>query len=431
MDLISVIPIIILFILFFLRVPVAYSLLISTIVYFLFINTTMPIQFAIQSVVSTQESFTYLAIPFFACAGVIFNYAGITEKLLKLANLLLGHVKGGLGQVNVLLSAMMGGLSGSANADAAMTTKVLVPEMTKLGYDKGYSTAITAASAVITPIIPPGIILILYAIVANVSIAEMFFAGYIPGLLITVALLTTVSFISRKRGYSPSREERASLKEILKQILESIWALFLPLGILMGLRFGWFTPTEAGAMCVVYAVIIGKFVYRKLNLKDMPGILLESAIATAGIMFIIGAANAFGNYLTWERIPIMLTEFLTENITNPYVLLIVINLLLLFIGCFFEGGAAMILLAPLLVPVVDSAGIDLIYFGILMSINLTIAGITPPFGTMMFVTTSIAGVKIEDYTRNILPFIAILILLLFILIFVPEVVLFLPKLLTS
>ncbi|WP_198136776.1 TRAP transporter large permease [Oceanobacillus jeddahense] len=430
MDIVSFIPIIILFILFFLRIPVAYSLLIATVVYFIFINNTMPVQFTIQSVVASQESFTYLAIPFFACAGVIFNYAGITEKLLRLADMLLGHVKGGMGQVNVLLSAMMGGLSGSANADTAMTAKTVIPEMTKLGYDKGFSTAVTAASAVITPIIPPGIILILYAIVANVSIADMFFAGYLPGLLIAVVLLITVSIISRKRGYVPSRDSRASLKEIFVQIIESIWALFLPLGILMGLRLGWFTPTEAGAMCVLYAALIGFFVYRQLKLKDIPAIIFESTVATAGIMFIIGAANAFGDYLTWERIPVLLTDFLTNSINNPYVLLVVITILLLLIGCFFEGGAAMILLAPLLVPVVDAMGIDLVFFGILMSINLTIAGITPPFGTMMFVATSITGVKIEDYTRNILPFVGVLLLLLFVLIFIPDFVMFIPNLLS-
>jgi len=429
MSILSLIPIILLFILLFLRIPVAFSLLISTLVYFLFFNQDLGIQFIIQEVISSHESFTYLAIPFFACAGVIFNYAGITRKLMGLADMILGHIKGGMGQVNVLLSAMMGGLSGSANADAAMQTKVIVPEMSKLGYNKGFSTAVTAASAVITPILPPGIILILYAVVANVSIAEMFYAGYLPGLIIASILMILVYIISKKRNYAPSREGRASIKDFIIQFIESIWALFLPLGILLGLRLGWFTPTEAGAMCVVYALIIGFFVYRELKIKHILMILLESSLATAGIMIIIGAANAFGEYLTWEGIPMQLTELLTSNISNPYVLLIVINILLLIVGCFFEGGAAMILLAPLLVPIVDSMGINLVYFGILMSINLTIAGITPPFGTMMFITTSIADISIEEYVKNIWPFILALIAFLFLLIFFPQVVTIVPDLL--
>lgn len=428
MDVLPLIPIIILFILFFMRVPVAYSMLISTLIYFMFFNHTMPVDMVVQRLVSSTESFPYLAIPFFACAGVVFNYAGITQRLMGLAEVLVGHVKGGLGQVNVLLSTLMGGLSGSANADAAMETKILVPEMVKLGYGKGFSTVVTAATSCITPIIPPGIILILYAVAADVSIAKMFFAGYLPGLLICLALMFTVHVISKKRNYAPSREKRATLKEVLREVVKSIWALFLPFGILMGLRFGMFTPTEAGAVSVVYAVIVGVFVYRELKWKHFPAILLESVEATAGVMFIIGAANAFGSYLTWERIPITVSEALIGNISNPYVLLLVINILLLIVGCFFEGGAAMILLAPLLVPAVKALGIDLVHFGIIMSINLTIAGFTPPFGTMMFVTTSIAGVKLEDYIKECLPFLAALVGILMLLTFFPQIVLFIPNL---
>lgn len=430
MDFVSYLPLILLFVLFFIRIPVAYSLLIVTVVYFLFINDTMPVEMVVQRLVTSTESFPYLAIPFFACAGVVFNYAGITDRLMALAVALVGHMKGSLGQVNVLLSTLMGGLSGSANADAAMDSKILVPQMTKNGYDKAFSAALTAASSCITPIIPPGIILILYAIAADVSIAKMFYAGYLPGLMICAGLMIAVAIISKKRGYGAIREKRATLKEIFKQLLDSVWALLLPFGIIMGLRVGMFTPTEAGAMSVLYAVVIGAFIYRKLKWSDIPAIIKESIMATAGVMFIIGAANAFGSYLTWERIPLIVSDALINNISDPFVLLLIINLLLLVVGCFLEGGAAMVMLAPLLVPAAAALGVDLVHFGIIMCINLTIAGFTPPFGTMMFVTTSITGVKIEQYTRASLPFLLVLLLVLFLVTYIPQIVLFIPNLLS-
>nr|WP_321980880.1 TRAP transporter large permease [uncultured Cohaesibacter sp.] len=422
------IPILVLFVLFFMRVPVAFSMLISATLYFALINTTFPVELIIQRLVASTESFPYLAIPFFACAGVVFNYAGITEKLMKLAETMVGHMSGGMGQVNVVLSALMGGLSGSANADAAMQTKIVVPEMTKLGYSRGFSTVVTAASSCITPIIPPGIILILYALVSDVSIARMFFAGYLPGMLICAALMITVSIVAKRRNYPSSRDKRATCGEIGRQFIDSIWALFLPFGILMGLRMGAFTPTEAGAISVVYAIIIGIFVYRKLSWEHAPKILYESVVATAGVMFIIGAASAFGTYLTWEGIPAAISNAMVQNIHSQWALLLVINFLLLAVGCFFEGGAAMILLAPILLPVIRNAGIDPVHFGIVMSINLTIAGFTPPFGTMMFVTTSIAKVRLENYVKESWPFLIALLGCLFLLTFVPQIVLVVPNL---
>jgi tripartite ATP-independent transporter DctM subunit len=428
MEFSSFIPLLLMLVLFLLKVPIAFSLLISTGVYFIFFNDNMPVEFFIQQVIASTESFTYLAIPFFACAGVVFNYSGITTRLMKLAELFSGHLKGGMGQVNVVLSAMMGGLSGSANADAAMQTKIIVPEMVKLGYSKGFSTVVTAASSCITPIIPPGIILILYAVLANVSIADMFLAGIVPGILLTIALMVTVSIIAKKRNYAASRDKRGTIMEILKQTLQSIWALGLPLGIIMGLRLGVFTPTEAGAVAVLYAVVIGAFIYKELKWKHLPAILIESVLATAGVMFIIAAASAFGSYLTWEQIPMMVSEYLIGNINNPLMFLLVINLLLLVVGCFFEGGAALILLTPILLPAALHMGIDPVHFGIILSLNLTIAGFTPPFGTMMFITTSMARVKLEEYMKESLPFIGVLILVLLIVTYIPQVVLFLPHL---
>lgn len=425
-----IIPIIILFTLFILKFPVAYAMLISTLAYYMANTSAMPSEIIVQRMVASMESFSYLAIPFFCCAGVVFNYSGITRRLIDLAEVLVGHLQGGLAHANIVLATLMGGLSGSANADAAMQAKMLVPEMERLGYSKAFSTCVTTAASVITPIIPPGIILILYATASNVSIAKMFYAGYIPGLILMAALMLVVSVIAKKRNYPRSREKRASLRELGSKIIKAIWALFLPFGLVLGLRVGFFTPTEAGAMCVVYALFVGKFVYKELQWSDLRAILMESATATAGIMFIISAAMAFGSFLTWERIPITVANVMTANITDPVVMLIVINVMLLIIGCFFEGGAAMVLLAPILVPVVDAMGIDLLFFGIIMSVNLVISGFTPPFGTMMFVTTSITGLTIDKYIRECWPFLLVLILVVFLLTFMPSVILFLPNLLS-
>ena len=427
MTFLSFSPVILLFVLFGLRVPIAISLLTATAFYFGFVNTFMPKETMIQTMVASMESFPYLAIPFFTCAGVVFNYAGITERLMRLAELLFGHMRGGMAQVNVALSAMMGGLSGSANADAAMQTKMIVPEMEKLGYDRAFSTVVTAASACITPIIPPGIILILYALVADVSVAKMFLAGFLPGLMLCVILMITVAVISRIKGYAPSRESRASLKEIGAQLVRSIWALLLPFGIIMGLRFGVFTPTEAGAVAVVYALFVGAVIYRELKWSDLSKIVEESVLATAGVMFIICAANAFAAYLTWEGIPAAFSSYLLSSNSDPIVLLLVINLLLLFIGFFFEGGSAIILMTPLLLPVATQLGIDPVHFGIIMAVNLTIAGFTPPVGTMMFITISIAKVRIEDYVRHAWPFFIALVFALFLLSVFPQIALFLPE----
>ncbi|YCI06159.1 TRAP transporter large permease (plasmid) [Ensifer sp. D2-11] len=426
MTLLSFSPVILLFALFGLRVPIAMALLIATAFYFGIVNTFMPKETMIQTMVASMESFPYLAIPFFTCAGVVFNYAGITKRLLGLADLLFGHMRGGMAQVNVALSAMMGGLSGSANADAAMQTKMVVPEMVRLGYDKAFSTVVTAASSCITPIIPPGIILILYALVADVSVANMFLAGFLPGLLLCIILMVTVAIISRRKGYAPSRDSRAGLREIGAQLVESIWALLLPFGIIMGLRFGVFTPTEAGAVAVVYAIFVGVVVYRELNWSHAGAIVEESVVATAGVMFIICAANTFSTYLTWEGVPSAFSSFLLGSIHDPIIFLLVVNLLLLVIGFFFEGGSAIILMTPLLLPAATQMGIDPVHFGIILAVNLTIAGFTPPVGTMMFITISIAKVRIEDYVRQAWPFFIALVVALLLLTLIPAISLLLP-----
>lgn len=408
----ALLPVGILFILFFLNIPIAFALMGASVFYFIFINTSMPMQMIIQQFVTSVESFPYLAVPFFIMVGSVMNHSGISKALMDFADVLVGHTKGGLAQVNVLLSALMGGISGSANADAAMQSKILVPEMERKGFSKPFSAAITAASSAISPVIPPGTNLILYALIANVSVGDMFLAAYMPGILMAIALMITVHIISLRRNYQPSRDKMSSPLTIFKQFVKSIWALFIPFAIIMGMRFGIFTPTEAGGIAVVFASIVGFFVYKQLKFEHIPLILMDTVKSTGAVMAIIASAKVFGYYLTLERIPQMITEFLVNMTESPFILLIVINLLLLFIGMFIEGGAALVILAPLLVPAVKLFGVDPIHFGMIFIVNIMIGGLTPPFGSMMFTVCSIVNVKLEDFIKEVWPFIVALIAVL-------------------
>lgn len=420
----AILPIIVLFVLFFLNIPIAFALMGSSLFYFIFINTSMPMEMVIQQFVTSIESFPYLAVPFFIMVGSVMNYSGISEALMDFADVLVGHTRGGLAQVNVLLSAFMGGISGSANADAAMQSKILVPEMVKKGFSKPFSAAITAASSAVSPVIPPGTNLILYAIIANVSVGNMFLAAYMPGILMTIALMIAVQIIAVRRKYVPNRDKMASPWDMFKQFLKSIWALFIPLGIIMGMRLGMFTPTEAGGIAVLFSVFVGFFIYKKLKLKHLPEIFMDTVKGTGAVMIIISSAKVFGYYLTLERIPQMITEALMNMTESPIVLLMVINLLLLFIGMFIEGGAALVILAPLLVPVVKVFGIDPVHFGMIFIVNIMIGGLTPPFGSMMFTVCSIVGVTIEEFIKEVWPFILALLVVLLIVTYSEGVALF-------
>lgn len=425
----SYLPSIMVFILYFSSIPIAYALLGSSLFYFAVIDTSSPVDLLLQKFVTSTQSFPLLAIPFFIMAGSIMNYAGISQKLMQFAEVLTGHMAGGLAQVNVLLSMLMGGVSGSANADAAMQSKMLVPEMEKRGYDKAFSTAITAASSAVTPVIPPGINLIIYALIASASVGRMFAAGYIPGFLMTACLMVAVAIISKKRGYKPSREQKAKPKEILKQGIDSIWALLFPFGIIMGLRIGIFTPSEAGAVAVFYCIFVGKFIYKELGKEHIIPVLKETILATSSVVLIIVAASVFGYYLNWEQIPQHLTALLLNVTQSKYVMLMIINILFLIMGMFLEGGAALIILAPLLVPVVTQLGVDPIHFGLICIVNIMIGGITPPFGSMMFTCCTITGCELQDFVRESIPFILALLVALILITYIPIITLILPNLL--
>jgi len=422
-------PVILVFILYFSSIPIAFALFAASLFYFTFINIGMPPDLILQKFITATASFPLLAIPFFIMAGSIMNYSGISNKLMSMAEVMTGHMSGGLAQVNVVLSTLMGGISGSANADAAMQCKILVPEMEKRGYSRSFSAAITAASSAIAPVIPPGINLIIYALIARVSVGKMFVAGYVPGLLMTLTLMIAVAIISKKRKYLPSRDKKATFKEIIKQLADSIWSLILPFGVILGLRFGLFTPTEAGAIAVLVSIIIGIFIYKELKFEHAKIILKDTIYGTGTVVLIVVAASVFGYYMSWERIPQALTTMLMNITTNKWVMLSIINILLLVLGMFLEGGAALIIIAPLVVPVVVNLGVDPVHFGAIAIVNIMIGGVTPPFGSMMFTTCSITETPIADFVHESMPLIFALLVALLIITFMPGLILFLPNLL--
>ncbi|GHV89803.1 C4-dicarboxylate ABC transporter [Spirochaetia bacterium] len=420
-------PLIVMIVLFVFRVPIGFSLFISSIYYFAFINTAMPVHLALQNVVNSVQAFTLLAVPFFIMVGVVMNYSGISKRLMTFADLLVGHMHGGLGQVNVVLSTLMGGVSGSANADAAMNCKILVPEMQKRGYDKGFCAAVTATSSIIPSIIPPGIVLIVYCMVARVSVGRLFLAGYIPGLLLCVAQMITVTIISKRRGYEKTREKMPGAKELLKGAGHAALALFMPLGFLMGIRLGVFTPTEGGAIAVFYCFIVGAFVYRELKLKDVIPILRETFSSTAEVLFIVIAANLFGYYLTWERIPDALSTVILQFTSNKYVFLLAVNVLLFIMGMFMEAAPVIIILIPLLLLPCQALGINMVHFGIMMVVNLQLGGVTPPFGSMMFIVCQMLDLPMDKFVKANIPFLLSALIVLLLITYVPILTLLLPS----
>ncbi|RPH30964.1 TRAP transporter large permease [Buttiauxella warmboldiae] len=418
---------IILLLCFLINLPIFLSVLVSLLIYFFMSGDISPL-IAIQRIIGAGENVTLLAIPFFILLGNLLNYTGITRRMLKFTEVLSGHYPGGLAQSNVLLSTMMGGLSASNLADCAMLSKMLVPEMTKLGYGRAFSAAVTAAGSLITPIIPPGIALIIYGFVADVSIGKMFMAAIIPGLLCCVALMLTIYFLAKKRGYKPARSHGPTWCELWETGKGAFSALLLILVIIGGIRFGIFTPTEAGAVAVLFVIVIGTLFYREMSLKDIAASFLETARSTAGVMLIIMTCSALAWVLTNEQIAQNVAQTMTSISDNPYVFLLIVNAVLLILGMFIEGNAAIIVLVPLLMPTVKLLGIDPIHFGLVMILNLAIGCLTPPMGTVMFVATSITGVKITEFIREVLPLLAALILVLLMVTFIPALTTFLPGL---
>ncbi len=426
---IDILPMLMVLAFYLLGMPIVYALFGSTFFYFLFIDTTSQPWLILQKVMGATQSFSMLAIPFFIMAGSVMTYGGISEKLMDFCECVTGCMKGGLAQVNVLLSMLMGGCSGSANADAAMDARMLCPEMEKRGYSKAFSAAVSAASSASTPVIPPGVNLVVYTLIAQASLGRTFAAGYVPGFLMTGAMMITTAIIARKRNYPKTRDKMPPIPVILKQAFISFWGLFFPFGIIIGLRLGMFTPSEGGAFAVLYAFIVGKFIYRKLHFrKHLIPILLESIAGTSAVVLIMVSANVFGNYLSWVNMPKILAGAILSVTQNKWVFLMLVNVLLLIMGMFLEGGAVLMITTPLLLPVALELGIDVYHFGLVAIVNIMIGGLTPPFGSMMFTVCGITGCAISDFLKEVWPYIVALVLVLILITYIPVLVTIVPDL---
>lgn len=410
-----------------LGIPLAFGLGISSLLYLVVEMNNMPWGIIAQRLFEGANSFPLMAIPFFILAGALMNYGGLAKKLVDLANYLVGFIRGGLAMVNIVGSMFFAGISGSSVADTAAIGSLLIPTMTERGYKKDFSVAVTASSSTIGVIIPPSIPMVLLGAIGGVSIGKLFLGGAIPGILLGLAQMGVAYFISKKENYP--KEEVPTFGKILSSVKVGILALIMPLIILGGIIGGVFTPTEAGAVAVIYSFIIGFFVYKQLKLSDLPRILYDTMINTASIMFLVATASLFGWILSYERIPQMIANAMLSVTENQLLILLLINIFLLIIGCIMDMTASLIILVPMLLPLIKSLGIDPIHFGVIMVLNLSIGLFTPPFGVCLVVPCQLAERTITDVFKALVPFFIACVVVLFLVTYIPGLVTFLPNLL--
>lgn len=374
------------------------------------------------------ESFPLMAVPFFILAGEVMNRGNITFNLVQFSRSLIGHLRGGLAQVNVLSSILFAGLSGSAVADTSALGSMLIPAMEKNGYSRRFAAAITAASSVIGPIIPPSGLMILYAFVMNVSVGGLFAAGIIPGLMVGGGLMVMTWYMAKKRDF-PVANRRATWRERGQATKQAIWPLLAPVILLGGILSGFFTPTQAAAVAAAYAFIVSMAIMRSLKLKDVPSVLWSAAFSSGVILLLVAAARVFAAVLAPPpfQTAMVLGEFVTALTDNPLVLLFIINILLFIVGMFLDAGPAILILGPILGPAVVSLGVDPMHFAIVMCVNVTVGLATPPMGLVLFVAASISDEKLEAIAKEILPFLAVQLVVIFLITFIPALTLTLPR----
>jgi len=385
----------------------------------------IPLSVVAQRVVTGVQSFPLLAIPLFTLAGSLMNDSGISERLFGFTRALVGHIRGGLAQTAIVGNIFLSGISGSSVADCAATSRVFVPQLEKSGYSKSFGAALCAACATLGPIIPPSILMVIYAWQANISLGDLFWAGIIPGLVMALAMILLTAWIARKRNLP--KDDAFSGARLWHEFKRAFWALLMPVLILVGFRMGVFTATEIAGVAAAYALVVGKFIYRTLQWRQIPAILLSAAKETSVILLIVAAAAPFSWILGIEQAPQLISEALRSATDNPWVVLLLLNVVLLVLGCFMETIAIMIILVPILIPVLNFYQIDLTHFGIVLLVNLTIGQLTPPVGVLLFVAGSVAKVKFGVLVREVLPYVAILLVALLLLSNVPTLSLWLPQ----
>ncbi len=411
-----------------LSVPIGICLGLATMAVMVLVDGTPPMVLLARSVVTGADSFPLIAVPLFILAGDVMQKGGMSRRLVGFANSLIGHISAGLAYVNVLASVFFAAISGSSPATVAAIGSNLIPEMEKVGYDRKFSASLTAASGMIGVMIPPSIPFIIYGVTAEVSIGKLFLAGVIPGILFAIMFMFVARMLLRGNEKVAESTTEFSAKTVVHSFRESVWALLVPVIILGGIYSGIFTPTEAGAVAVVYAAIVGLFVYGDIKFSDLPDILAGSAMTSGTILILVIMATAFGRVITLAQIPSDLAASLTSLSDNPIIILLLINLMLLIIGMFMETISSIIIMTPILLPVTVALGVDPIAFGVIMTVNLAIGFCTPPLGVNLFVASSISGVSIEQLSKAILPFFAGMLVLLMLITYVPAISLALPSL---
>ncbi|WP_135467447.1 TRAP transporter large permease [Crenalkalicoccus roseus] len=408
--------------------PVAFAIALSGMLFFLQ-NPDLPITIPVQVTVSQTQNFALLAVPLFIIAGNFLNKSGITGRLLELASVMTGRLRGGLAQVSIALSALMGGVSGSAIADAAMQARMLGGEMVRRGMSRGFAAAVLSFGALLTPIIPPGIGMILYGSIGQVSIGRMFAAGLLPALLLWAALGLAVALTARRRGYPPERARRATPAEALRALRGGLWALLFPVFLLVGLRMGVFTPSEIGAFAVVYAVFIGAVVHRELKRRPFLEALEGSLSDVGAVMFLIAVSAILTYGIVYDQVPDAVAEWLTGLAGDLVPAMAAIVLFVLVAGLFVDATVLILMLTPIFLPVIRQLGGDPVHFGIVFIVAATIGNFTPPVGAAMYAVCSVLRVPLGEYTREAVPLFLAAAAVTLLLILIPEAVLFLPDLL--
>lgn len=414
-----------LFGLIFLNVPISIAL-IGTAAIMMGLSSGISTQILTQGLIRGIDNYPLLAIPFFMIAGEIMNQGGISRRVVTFANAIVGHIKGGLGYVTVVSGMVFAGVSGSAIADTAALGSVLYPVMKDKGYDPARSAGLICAAGCIGPIIPPSIPMIIYGVTANVSIIKLFLGGVIPGILVGIALMIIWFFHSRKRGYESAA--RAPFKTMLVATMDAFWAFMLPVIILGGIIFGVMTPTEAAVVAVVYAFVVSTLIYREIRLTDIPEIITAAMKSTASVMFVVGGATSAAYLITTAHIPEMLSAFILSFASNAYLLLLFINILLLIIGCVMDTAPAILILTPILVPIIVRYGLDPIHFGVVMVMNLCIGLMTPPVGAVLYIGSGFSRLSIYRLSQGMFPFILVMVGVLFLITYVPELVMITTRL---
>lgn len=389
----------------------------------------IPVSVVAQRVATSVQSFPLLAVPLFTLAGALMNESGISERLFNFTRAFVGHIRGGLAQTAIVGNVFLSGISGSSVADCAATSRVFVPQLTQAGYGQGFAAAVCAAAATLGPIIPPSILMVIYAWQANVSLGDLFIAGLIPGIIMAVAMMLVIGITAHRRGFP--KDAAFGADKLWHAFKQALWALAMPILILVGFRIGVFTATEIAAVACAYSLFVGLFVYRTLSWKGLPAILLTTGRETAAILVIAAGAAPFGWILGVEQAPQQVAELLTSISKEPWVILLILNIALLVAGMFMETLAIMIILVPILIPLLNELQINLVHFGIVLLVNLVIGQITPPVGVLMFVASSVSKTHLGLIVKEIGPFVLALIGALMLLTYVPQLSIWLPQYLKS